>query len=778
MKINKLFAIFAGLSLLFSACTKEQGDTTPSMTLDPTSLTFVKTASTQTVKLTCNKDWKVSSTLPEWITLSQMEGTGSSNAVEIKVNVTENAGVLRTAEIVFNGGTQAKKTLQVYQAPGTEPTSIKDVKAMMTVSEGTTLPENTIIAGTIVSNKDFSNFTSNKIAYIQDEEAGVQLFFAANHSFSFGDVVSVDVSGLIIKKYAEQYEIDAIPLDKASKITTTTVEPKEVEVADFLANKYEGMYISIKQPCQVTDGDLSKTWVVSSKATSINILAQTGETFVVRSGQYSSFGTSTVPQGSGKIAGISTIYNDGMQLVFAQASDYAGLTGERFTVETPEITSSKISVILQASEGAKVTIQNATVVATAITMPDKDPQNTFLVTDADKQDFILIYHASIPGIKVGDNVTVAGTMSAYSAGTGNTKQVTGATVTINSSSTYTQPEPTDITSTFDSFSATQKNVYVSFKGTYTKSGSYYNINVSGATTNIGSILTPDGVDLTGLENVPNVTFTGYYLYKTGGKYLYFILTKAEKGTDPYLEISPASASVEANVTSAKFNISSNVDWTCTSQTEGFSVNTASGNGDAEITVNFSENTSTSDNRVATIKVNSTAGEKTYTLTQKAAATAGTIELTFPDDNSAKNKISGYDKTWTAMKGSNSITIVGFNNNSWNNNWTYIKCGRKNYASTATITTDAALGFEVSKVIVTVSALADASKVNSTKLEVASDSGFTKDLQTVNVTLSATGDIEYVVPTPAENRYYRLTFDCASHTANGIITVSKVTYKAK
>ncbi|MBQ4499794.1 MAG: hypothetical protein II985_06120, partial [Alistipes sp.] len=69
---------------------------------------------------------------------------------------------------------------------------------------------------------------------------------------------------------------------------------------------------------------------------SINIEDAEGNKFVVFSSKYASYGAETVAQGSGTIKGISSINNGAMQIVFAQAGDFAGLTGERFATTEPE----------------------------------------------------------------------------------------------------------------------------------------------------------------------------------------------------------------------------------------------------------------------------------------------------------------------------------------------------------------------------------------------------------------------------------------------------------
>lgn len=149
-------------------------------------------------------------------------------------------------------------------------------------------------------------------------------------------------------------------------------------------------------------------------------------------------------------------------------------------------------------------------------------------------------------------------------------------------------------------------------------------------------------------------------------------------------------------------------------------------------------------------------------------------ISFAADNTTRGEeASGYTKTWESTTNGFTVSIANFNNNSWNNNWTYIKCGRKNNASVATITTKAAIDKAITKVVVTIDDVT-ADKVNSATLTVASDAEFTKDVQTITVT-AAKGELPYVVTTPTENMYYKLTYDCKSSTKNGFVQISKIEY---
>ena len=150
-------------------------------------------------------------------------------------------------------------------------------------------------------------------------------------------------------------------------------------------------------------------------------------------------------------------------------------------------------------------------------------------------------------------------------------------------------------------------------------------------------------------------------------------------------------------------------------------------------------------------------------------------LSFPDDNAAANKVGSYDKTWQAKVGTDVWTIANFNNNSWNNNWTYIKCGRQKYASVASIRTDFAIDKAIANVVVTIDALKNKDKIKSVKLQVAADTSFNPVEQEIAAEELAVGNLIFTIPTPAANKYYKVVFDMAKASSNGFVQISKVMY---
>jgi len=212
--------------------------------------------------------------------------------------------------------------------------------SLMTIAEvlasSGNLASGSTIEAVVISNMALNNLTSKKGLYVQDETAGLQFYLAANHEFAFGDKLSIDLSGVSLGEYNGAVQISGLALDKITKISSgNTVEAKTVTIEDFLANKYEGQYVAI-EGVQVASADLSKTFVMGDSHTSITVENADGKTFAIFSSKYATYGTTTVPQGSGTIKGISSISKGAMQIIFAQESDFAGLTGERFDSQSGE----------------------------------------------------------------------------------------------------------------------------------------------------------------------------------------------------------------------------------------------------------------------------------------------------------------------------------------------------------------------------------------------------------------------------------------------------------
>lgn len=132
-------------------------------------------------------------------------------------------------------------------------------------------------------------------------------------------------------------------------------------------------------------------------------------------------------------------------------------------------------------------------------------------------------------------------------------------------------------------------------------------------------------------------------------------------------------------------------------------------------------------------------------------------------------ISSYSATWTATNEGFIVTLTNFNNNK--NGWSYVKCGSKKNASVATITTTSSIDKAITKVVVTIDDIT-ANSVNSIKLYTSSDNSTWSEAGSFS---KAIGAQEVALASPTANLYYKVEFDCAQGSTNGLVTVSKVEY---
>ena len=238
-------------------------------------------------------------------------------------------GVKLTDEAVTPGEGGGDEPVNPDPEPEPDPTPGDTMTIAEVLAKGQGATIGGVIEGVVISNLDLNNLTSKKGMYAQDETGALQLRLSADHTIAFGTKVRVDLTSATLGAYggAVQVTVDSSKVTEVS--TGNAVTPKSVAMADFLANKYEGQYIALED-VQVAAADLSKTWVMGGAHTSINMEDANGNKFVVFSSKYATYGGQTVAQGSGVIKGISSINNGTIQIIFAQSSDFAGLTGERF----------------------------------------------------------------------------------------------------------------------------------------------------------------------------------------------------------------------------------------------------------------------------------------------------------------------------------------------------------------------------------------------------------------------------------------------------------------
>jgi hypothetical protein len=150
----------------------------------------------------------------------------------------------------------------------------------------------------------------------------------------------------------------------------------------------------------------------------------------------------------------------------------------------------------------------------------------FLLTDG--SGYILVYKSNT-GVKQGDIVTVSGTTSAYS---GLMQYSSKAEVTITGEGTYKLPSAARALGAADmeAYVSAPYAAYVTYQGTLSISGNYYNIIIDGTTAVQGSLSYPESDVVDAALDGKKVEVTGYAIGASSGKYLNTMVTSVTEVT--------------------------------------------------------------------------------------------------------------------------------------------------------------------------------------------------------------------------------------------------------
>ena len=710
---NYFLGAFAALALLVSCDPKEDlGE--PNLTLDKTSVEFDSPeAATQTVVLTSTRDWKVNSQLPEWLGVNPVSGGAEPKGTTIEVTVTANSGTDRNASVTFTIGT-VQKELSVSQKG--ESGSSDDL---------------------VVYHNDFDKEKAEKGDSWSKQTLDVNESWKNEKGTG---IASVD------------YAFSGMTVRNGAGLANSSNEGNNSSV--YAGSGVNNLFFAKENYFQVKNITLDasqKNYILSFGAIRSVFNAATGGS-VFDPDQFSVY-----------------ISNDGTKWV---ELEYAFASG--------------------SAQDAKWDMASST-----FTLPDNTSALYLYFTTTEAST----YRIDDLDLSVS---SAAGTAIDFSKGTeiggGNTPDP-GPVGTPEGDGTEASP-----------FNVAAAQAKIKTLGADVASEEFYIkgiiSNVKEVSTQFGNAtyhISDDGTTAGQLE-----VFRGYYingekftsedLIKVGDEVVILGKLINYKGNTPEVNqgnklisingktgddikmftVSTDAINVSADAESATFKVNGNVEWTA-SVTEGDFVTILDGdkgNGAGDVVLQLTKNESTEAARTAKITVATTADvavksyEVVLTQAKKPGEVSGDVfELTFPDGNS--KEISSYTDTWEVTLNDFTWTISNFNNNK--NGWSYIKCGRRNNASVASIATAAPISKKVAKVSVTVDKCLKTSAVKSAILQVATDSQF-KDIQETVTLPIAEGVMDYVINAPITGGYYKLVYDCEAHTANGIIQISKVVYE--
>ena len=642
MKHSRLLAILAAFALALASCGPDEPEKV-TVSVSPTSLSFDSDGGSQSLNVQSNGSWTVRVD-GGWITASTFSGSGNGS---VEVTAAANDGDVREGSLTI---ASADQSVVVTVSQKTTPiTEISKVRALYKDAD-VKITDKTLVKGTVVSNfrsasnGGVNNYTSQKTIVIQDATGGLQLFCGQeNTNFGFGDIVQVDLTGQTLSVYQNgPIQVNGLPIDRITKLGSETPSAKQVTIEQFMSNAVESQYVAIPD-VQVASSDLDKTFGNSSGHTSINMVAKTGETFVIFTSKYASFIGQKVPSGSGTVKGVTMKYGTTMQICLTSLTDVAGLTGERFGNQQGEAKVVSIKEIRDLYTGADTKIsENVAVEGTVISDYRRDTDGglnnytsakTIVVSDG-QYGLMLYCSGDNKTFARGDKVKVTlynQTLSVYQNGplqvnglpldniektgseTPSPREITvDQLLTGNYESTYVAVKDVQVKSEFlgKKFSSSTENTSIAVEG---KDGGEFDIFTSRYAVFRDETVPSGSGTLKGIAGKYGTRFQ----LTVSARSDYAGLTGDRFGSGTQIALPFAETSVWGGAGSFDLAVTATVGWTASSSIDGFTVTPASGDGSATVQVSYTRNPSASASRTAVITFTGTDGSVAkLTVTQQ------------------------------------------------------------------------------------------------------------------------------------------------------------------
>lgn len=210
-------------------------------------------------------------------------------------------------------------------------------------------------------------------------------------------------------------------------------------------------------------------------------------------------------------------------ILYAQAIDAEGNKSQIASQQYSKVSAMTIAEVMAAASGTNVEVE-ATVVALC--------QKGAVI--GDETGYMYYYANKLPELAIGDKAVFSGAISAY----GGFNQMPENTVVAKSGTTsVSYPTATTLDGAgIDAWVAAPQIQYVTYTGKLSISGTYYNVEVEGATAK-GSIIVPTAEVLGEITNGSTVTVTGFAMYTSGSttKYINTIATSIQLKSAPQPE---------------------------------------------------------------------------------------------------------------------------------------------------------------------------------------------------------------------------------------------------
>ena len=533
MKLRNILASFLAVAAMAVSCTEELTGSLSSISLDQSTIVFPETGSSVTITVTANADWSVdAATVPAEVTVTPMSGTAGDTPMTISTKGGSANDI--SAEIVILVGAQ-KQFIKFYQPgdPSLKPKFDEFVEGdyWIMAKEG---DEWFALKGLELGLDDNSYAYIYSVPAVVAEDGSLSSTAANVYTFEAVD------GGFVIKSanggylyQAAKYHNFYQTADKANAAVWTVTQVSDDEFMLEIPELSKWMQYSTSYdsagayPSAQDGGVLPKLVKAEDPAV---------EPFVIETTEFE------LPIEGGELL-VPVTYN-GVDIHVGEMPEWLSFYGFhegnlKFAYETNEGTKRVAEVLLSTcmedgregeveltftQEGIPpVTIPTIAEVIAAGAQAEAQTEGVVVATYgrgvllSDGTGHILVYQGSAMEQVVGDKIQVVGETTLY----GGMLQFKNVTVTpVSSGNEVVRPEPTVLDAAGMDAQLTKTVVeYIEYVGTLSVSGNYYNVNIDGAATAIGSLQYIDASAHPAAVDGAKIKVRGYFIGVSSGKYV-------------------------------------------------------------------------------------------------------------------------------------------------------------------------------------------------------------------------------------------------------------------
>lgn len=330
IQATMLLALLCILGAL-SGCNEDVAMPSAYINLSTDSIFAPALASTFTVEIDANCDWKIDyeGNDSRWAWANLESSTGIS---DVLLSVESNDGdAPRTVILTVSNatGSVVKKLVLIQSTFSSDGyISIPNLRALASNSTYT-FTDAAKMKGITVSNQRFGNFYENCIAVESALEPNNGIVIRGTETFfvSPGEEVEVDLTGASVARNRDTGLIEVTVADnsRVTRTETTQITPTAISVSaeELLSGDYESMFVSVAG--QIMQTELSK----SSLSGTFEMQNVDGKLYNMTVLETCSFASNSIPSGSGTVSGIAVVSDDSYGIMPTSIDDLV-LSGSRF----------------------------------------------------------------------------------------------------------------------------------------------------------------------------------------------------------------------------------------------------------------------------------------------------------------------------------------------------------------------------------------------------------------------------------------------------------------